>query len=110
MKKLQSIKQQVSQLLGKEVTIFTREQRGRIDEHNGTIDKVFGSFFNLATSGSNKQQVSFTFADILTSEISIHATGEGIIIENRPAVIEREPVTEELEEAVMEQDQELVGA
>lgn len=100
MKKLHSIKQQVSALLGKEVTILTKEQRGRIDEHNGTIDKVFGSFFNLQTSGSNKQQLSFTYADILTSEIAVHAPTEGIVIENRPAVTEREAVVETEKELV----------
>lgn len=87
MKQLMKIKNDITNLLGKEVIIATKEQRGKVEEHNGRIDKVFGSFFNLETSGSNKQQLSFTFADILTNEIVVHSAEDGIIIENVPAHI-----------------------
>lgn len=85
MKKLNGIKQQIAGLLGQDVVIFTKEQRGKIDEHTGKIDKVFGAFFNLETSGSNRQQLSFTFADILTNEIIVHSKNdENIVVKNIP--------------------------
>ena len=68
--------------MGKDVTIFTREQRGKIEQFSGKIDKLYPTFFNIETATS--QQVSFNYVDILTNEIVVRSKDNTVVIKNLP--------------------------
>lgn len=87
--------------MGKEVTVFTRESRGKIEQFSGKIDKAYPSFFNIQTSGS--QQVSFNYVDILTNEIVVRSDDNTVVIKNIPTSVKVEAETEsDFEEDILE--------
>lgn len=83
MKKLKELKQSIYALEGKEVIVVLKEQRGKIEQHQGVICKVYPHFFNILTVGRNSIEYSFKHVDILTGEIAVQSVeDENLIVHN----------------------------
>jgi len=97
---IETIKDVVKKLKGREVIILMREQRGKIETRQGVLSSTFQSFFNISTTGSTTLQYSYTYVDVLTNEISIQdPETDEMLLDNR---IE-EVVTEDLETLYVEE-------
>ena len=66
---LDTIKEDIKNLLDKEVMIRITSSRGKNIIHKGIINNVYSNIFTVLVEGSN---ISFTYSDVAIGDVKIY--------------------------------------
>ncbi|MFO7941390.1 MAG: Veg family protein [Bacillota bacterium] len=75
---LSQIRHHLEEYLGKSVTVKANRGRRRIVERQGTLEETYPDVFLVRLGASqHNRSISFTYADVLTSDVEVLICGEG---------------------------------
>ncbi len=66
---LESVKNQINLLKGKEINLKVNEGRKKIKTFNGKVDKVYPSVFSVTILGGGLK--TFSYSDVLCGDVEI---------------------------------------
>jgi len=75
---LTQIRQHLEEYLGRQVTVRANRGRRRIVEREGTLEKTYPDVFLVRLGATqHNRSISFSYADVLTSDVEVLICGEG---------------------------------
>ncbi len=75
---LAQIRHHLEEYLGKQVTVRANRGRRRIVEREGTLEETYPDVFLIRLGATqHNRSISFTYADVLTSDVEVLICGEG---------------------------------